>query len=56
MGNELVDLVLKSFKSLAFANGLELSSLRPIADLVVIRLENAGYSPESIELIFGGED
>lgn len=51
--NEIVWMVHNSFKRAALENGLHFDDLRPIADLVVERLEDAGYSPESIELIFG---
>lgn len=42
MGDKLVDAVLEAWKSLAFANGIDVSTLRPFADDAVNRLRNAG--------------
>jgi hypothetical protein len=38
MGDELVNDVLDSLKDIAFANGLNLESLRPVVDSIVNRL------------------
>lgn len=56
MNNPLVDLVLESFGDIAFANGLKIQDLHPIADLVVMRLQEAGYADDDISLAFSSTD
>lgn len=55
MGDELVDLVRNALRRVAFANGVSFGALHPIADVVVMRLEDGGISRERIAEIFADE-
>lgn len=48
MGDHLVDDVLKTFREIAFANGIELPRLRPVVDQLVNRFRNKGWGDDLI--------
>lgn len=51
MGDETVEIVASALEDVAFANGVDRGSLRPIADAVVTRLRDA-LTDGAIEALF----
>ena len=56
MADELVNAVLNSLESTAFANSIRLDSLHPVVDVLVNRMRYVGMSDEAIRDVLAPQE